>query len=104
MLDIDTNNTYNRYSKLPIHQNRHLLFSFHYTLLGTLLDIYTLIQWEHSDDVGYADVALIDPLKGERPEYSGCSKLGLEHGQVHAYAVAAAQGEGDEDLLEPAVS
>ena len=35
------------------------------------------------------------------PEYSSRSELGLEHSQVHAYAVSAAQREGDKNLLEP---
>ena len=63
--------------------------------------MYVFILWENSHNMSVLDVPLIDPLKGERPEYSSRSELGLEHGQVHAYAVAAAQGEGDEDLLEP---
>ena len=63
--------------------------------------MYVFIFRENGHNMAVLDVALIDPLEGERPEYSGCGQLGLEHGQVHAYAVAAAQGEGDEDLLEP---
>ena len=86
--------------------------------------MYVFILWEDGHNMSVLNVPLIDPLEGERPEYSiyyvysiitvysivnsdvipeysGCSELGLEHGQVHAYAVAAAQREGDEDLLEP---
>ena len=55
------------------------------------MHIYTFVQREHSYHIAYTYIPLIDPLEGERPEYSGCSELGLEHGQVHAYAVAAAQ-------------
>ena len=80
--------------------------------------MYMLILWEYGHNMTVLNVPLINPLKGERPEYSiynvhkvysiivvyskvicsdvipeysSRSELGLEHGQVHAYAVAAAQ-------------